>query len=184
MNRFLALSLATVASATLFVGTGVFAQAAPTPAPTELTRAAAETRANEMFAQLDANSDGQLNAADREAALRARFDEADTDNNGQLSFAEASAAHAARAEHREDRRADRGGRMGRMGMMRHGGPDGPGMGARMLERGDTDNNGSVSKAEFTAAALARFDRADANDDGTISAGEHRGGRGEGRRGRR
>jgi Ca2+-binding EF-hand superfamily protein len=41
----------------------------------------------------------------------------------------------------------------------------------MLERVDTDKNGAISQAEFTASRVARFDNADANKDGLISKEE-------------
>lgn len=44
-------------------------------------------------------------------------------------------------------------------------------GPRGGRMGDTDNDGRVSQAEFTAAALARFDAVDANRDGTVSTEE-------------
>jgi hypothetical protein len=56
-----------------------------------------------------------------------------------------------------------------------GGRDG---GARAA---DTNNDGTVTQAEFASAALARFDRADANKDGTISGDERREMRGPGGR---
>lgn len=41
----------------------------------------------------------------------------------------------------------------------------------MLERADTDKNGVISQAEFTAARVAHFDNTDANKDGLISKEE-------------
>lgn len=175
MNRFLPLSLAALASATLLAGTAVLAQPAP---DTSLTRADAEARATAAFARLDANSDGVLTPADRPAGQpafgREQFDAADADNNDQLSFAEASAMHQQHQAMRGERRADRGARMERMGMERMRGP----MRGQMLEGADADSNGTVSQAEFSAHALARFDRADADSNGTISAEEHRAMRGQ------
>jgi Ca2+-binding EF-hand superfamily protein len=171
MNRFLPLSLAALASATLLTGTAVLAQPSP---DTSLTRSDAEARAAQAFARLDANSDGALTPADRETFAREHFDAADTDNNGQLSFAEASAMHQQHREMRGDRREERGARMERMGMERMRGP----MGGQMIEGADADNNGTVSQAEFAAHALARFDRADADSNGTISADERRAMRGQ------
>ena len=147
----------------------------------DMTRAEAQTKASERFAKMDVNGDGQLDPADREARMRERFDETDTSGNGELSFAEVTAAREARKEMREERRAERGERSGmrgeRRGMRGHRGGGGR-MGERMMERADTDNSGSVSQAEFNAAALARFDRADANGDGTITADERRAMRGQ------
>ena len=41
----------------------------------------------------------------------------------------------------------------------------------MARDADADSDGSITQAEFASAALARFDRVDANKDGTISAEE-------------
>ena len=50
----------------------------------------------------------------------------------------------------------------------HGKRGGHGM---MMARADTDGDKAVSQAEFQAAALARFDAADANKDGQVTAEE-------------
>ena len=65
-----------------------------------------------------------------------------------------------------------------MGFLGH--PGMRGHGGRMMDRADSNADAAVSQAEFTAAALARFDRADADDNGTISGDEMREGRGDGR----
>jgi len=187
MIRPIPLALALMATTTLFVGSQVVAQTAPAGERAELTRADAEARALERFERLDANKDGALSEADREAQARLRFDATDTDGNGELSFAEVTAAREARHENRAERMAERGERRaGMRGMRGKRGGERGGLRGRMLERADADSNGSVSQAEFTSAALARFDRLDANNDGTITADErrsHRGERGQ-RRGQR
>jgi EF hand len=48
----------------------------------------------------------------------------------------------------------------------------------MMARADTNGDKAVSQAEFRAAAEARFTKADANNDGTISADERKAGRGK------
>lgn len=53
-----------------------------------------------------------------------------------------------------------------------GGPDGPG-------RLDADEDGFVSREEFTAPLATAFDRMDADDDGRLSTEELRSGHGEG-----
>lgn len=145
-----------------------------------MTRAGAETRANETFTRLDVNADGVLTKADREAGREARvaeyFTRADSDRNGQLSLAEVTASRETRredrrerfaerrAEHprgegqRDDRRWGRGGRHGLHGLTRSA---------------DSDGDEQISHAEFNTAALARFDRADADSDGTVTRDERR-----------
>ncbi len=44
-------------------------------------------------------------------------------------------------------------------------------GERFIQRLDTDRDGKVSQAEALAAAQARFDRADSNKDGFVTADE-------------
>lgn len=145
------------AAAGLLAGGAALAQ--PAAGAPDLTRAAAQERAASAFAKLDANADGRLDAADREARMRARFDATDTDGDGQLSFAEVAAARG----ERQDRRAGPSPR--KMRGMRGA--------ERPMARADTDRDGAISQAEFTAAALARFERADADGDGTVTRAERR-----------
>jgi len=142
----------------------------------DITRADALARAAEQFSKMDVNGDGQLSEADREAKRRERFDASDTDGNGQLSDAEVTAArqaketqHAGRRAGRNEQRGEAGARHGKGGG-KHGAMGRHTMG-RMMQQTDTDQSGTISEAEFTAAALARFDSADANNDGTVTAEE-------------
>ncbi len=151
----------------------------------EMTRADVETRTAARFARMDVNGDGMLNTADREARALERFNEADANGDGALTFEEMQAAREARQANRQERRAERGGERAERGE-RRGGRHGRRGGNRgqMMERADTNGDGSVSQAEFTAAALARFDSVDANNDGTVTAEERQAQRAErgGRRG--
>ena len=130
----------------------------------EMTRDAAQQRAAQMFARLDANADGQIDTADRQNRAENRFDRIDANSDGSISREEFAAMGAMRGE---GRRGGRGGRMGR--------------GADMIGAADADSNCAVTQAEFASAALARFDAADANDDGTVSREERRAARPEGGR---
>lgn len=64
--------------------------------------AAAEPKFAERFAQMDANKDGYVDGADRQARMKQRRDEwfqsADTNKDGSLSKAEYDAAQAARMD--------------------------------------------------------------------------------------
>lgn len=148
-----------------------------------VTRAEAQAKAADMFARLDANGDGKLDAADRDAMLAKRFDEMDSNHDGQLSKAEFLAAH----QKMPGGHGMGGHGMGGPGM---GGPgmDGPpmpgmaghgmhgGMGGgmgRMAAMADTNGDHAISRDEFIAAALKRFDAADANHDGTLTAEERK-----------
>lgn len=174
MRKTIALSL--VATAVVALGGVAYAQVAPEAAPRgELTRAVVEQRTAQVFGRMDANDDGVLNQADREARQKAMFDRVDADHNGAISPAEFSAM---REDRREDRLEARGERL-----EQRGGPGGPGMGLRGMRgpgaarAADADRDGAVSQAEFTGAALARFDHADADKDGKISRAERRAFRG-------
>jgi hypothetical protein len=125
------------------------------------------------------------------------FERLDTDNNGQISREEFAQARGGRGM-----RGTRGHGPGGPGPMAEGGPDGPpppggprmrrmrhhgpgmgmgrGMGGRMGARmfGEA---GFVTAEQFRARALERFDRADANHDGTLTVEERRARRGEMRR---
>ena len=128
------------------------------PGGQESTRAAATQSAAAMFAQLDVNSDGRLDAADRSARHDQRFAALDADGSGAIEPAEFAAMRAER------------------GSVRHHGSDRPGQGrkhlrAGMVDMADTNRDGSITESEFTAGIMARFDQADADGDGTISADE-------------
>ncbi|WP_271079282.1 EF-hand domain-containing protein [Aurantiacibacter sp. MUD61] len=145
----------------------------------DMTRADVAERAAAAFDRMDVTGDGVINVQDREARARERFAQADANGDGALTFEEMQAAREERREAREERRgqrAERGGRDQRG--ERAGRRGGRGMAMRMLRNADTDGDNAVSQAEFTAAALARFDRADANNDGTVTVEERRAQRAE------
>ncbi|UZW54997.1 calcium-binding protein [Sphingobium sp. JS3065] len=125
----------------------------------ELT-AALEAR----FVRLDANKDGKIDQADRDIIRQQRLDERfaalDTDRNGLISKAEFAAGHQGR-DGMHDRMGKSGGMDGRG--WGHGMRGGPG--------GEMKKDGAVTKAEFLAHPLARFDKADANHDGKVTADE-------------
>ena len=124
-----------------------------------VTRAEMQAHSVQMFAKLDANKDGKIDPANRAARQAAMFDSIDSDKNGQISRAEFTAHHGPGHRMHGEGGEGRGGR---------GGHGDHGMMGRMA---DTNNDGAVSQAEFTAAAAQRFDRIDANKDGQITAEE-------------
>jgi Ca2+-binding EF-hand superfamily protein len=130
------------------------------------TRAEVEARSAAMFERMDVNKDGKLDQADREARRAAQFDRLDTDKNGQLSRAEFNA----RPQHNETKASTatgEGGKHHRWGGRGHGHHGGMMMG-RMA---DANKDGAITKAEFTAAALQRFDQMDTNKDGQVTKEE-------------
>lgn len=157
--KILAASLGSLA----VLGTGTAYAQARESRP-DMTRAAVEQRAAEMFAKMDANSDGRIDEADRAARMQARFDRIDADDSGAISPDEFAAMHAERGGERAERgKHRRGGHHGMRGGMR----------GAMMGNADTDGNGAITQAEFSAAMLARFDAADSDGDGTISAAERK-----------
>jgi Ca2+-binding EF-hand superfamily protein len=114
-----------------------------------------------FFERLDANKDGSISRAEAEAVpARANrqgngerragmFARLDANNDGMVTRAEFDARRGLRAAH-----AAR-------------------LGGKIFSRADSDGDGRISLAEATAQRLARFDRRDANRDGTLTREERR-----------
>ena len=104
---------------------------------------AAPEKIDIFFKHLDANGDGRIEQAEMQAARDQR--------------------QAKRAERGEARQGEKAGKRG--GERREG--------RRGAKRGQIDANGDniVTRAEFGARALERFERADANGDGVVTAQE-------------
>lgn len=118
------------------------------------TRAQAQARAEAMFQRIDANKDGTVDQADRQARRSQMFDRLDTDRNGSISRAEFDAQTAKRAERQgAGKRTARRGHGGKRAMMAAAGP--------------------LTREAFVNNALTRFDRTDANRDGTVTAAERK-----------
>ena len=165
----------------------------------DVTRADVIQRSDAAFARLDTNRDGRFTREEARARGQERreqmqtrmFDRLDADNNGQISREEFAQARRGRGM-----RGPRGpagpGPMAEGGPdgARHGGPGmrrfrhrGPRMGMRMGGR-MFGESGVITAEQFRARALARFDRADANHDGTLTMDERRAHRMERRQHRR
>lgn len=154
-----------------------------------LTRAEAQANAMQMFAKMDANKDGKVDAADRAARhteMQAkRFAAFDANSDGSVSKAEWDQHDADRAAKRAERKEKRvaagetveGKRDGMRG--HHGKRGGHGMrgGHGGWIKADADGDKAISQAEFQTAALARFDAADANKDGQVTPEERQAQRG-------
>lgn len=160
-------------SALLAVAGAAIAQPAPGPRgdrDADVTRQQVIERIDERFARLDLDRDGRVTPDEARQAHEQRrgeragrlFERLDANRDGSVSRAEFDQARAQRAE----RRAERGERRG-MRMMR--GHHRRGMrGMRMF-----GEQGFVTAEQMRERALARFDRADANRDGTLTAAERR-----------
>lgn len=88
--------------------------------------------------------EGSVTRAEAQAKADERFTALDTDKDGILSQAEQKAVQNER------------------------GPGGPGGG---LRRADANGDGKIAKDEFVGAQLERFDRQDADKDGTLTKAE-------------
>lgn len=131
-----------------------------------LTRGQVAAKAQERFARMDANKDGRVDATDHAERQKARGDRMfallDADKSGQISRAEFDAGHAKRAEHgMRGGHGRRGHGFGAGGFGHRGGGFGP------------DGDGVLTQAEVQQRALARFDRIDADKDGTVTRAERR-----------
>lgn len=171
---------------------GVAVAQGPGPRPdrnADVTRAQVIERTDSMFARLDADNDGRFTREEarargeqrREQRMTRLFDRLDADRNGSITREEMAQARAHRRGRggpggpgADGRRGGPGGPGMRHRGPRHGGPGGPGMrGQRMF-----GEQGFVTREQFRERALARFDRVDANHDGTVTAAERQAMRGQ------
>lgn len=151
----------------------------------DVTRAQVVERVTQRFQRLDADRDGrvtpeemrQARAALRERMQQRRFDRLDLNHDGSITREEMAQAHAQMRERREAARARRGAaaegahRRGhhRFAMRHHRGHGRMGgFGQRMF-----GEQGYVTLEQMRERALQRFDRLDANRDGTVTAEERR-----------
>ncbi|HYI64169.1 MAG TPA: EF-hand domain-containing protein [Allosphingosinicella sp.] len=155
----------------------------------DVTRQQVIERTDERFARLDANRDGRFTPEEarqrgeqrREQRAERMFERMDLDRNGSITreeMARARAQHQAQRGERGPGARGAGMRHRRMGM-RHGGPGGPGMRGQRL----FGEQGFVTAEQFRTRALERFDRADADRNGVVTAAERQAAR-ERRRERR
>lgn len=97
----------------------------------------------DMWKESDANGDGSISRAEYDASVTAGWTRKDVDKNGQLSAAEAGMKKGDKA------RSDAG------------------------TNGDTNGDGQISSAEYTAHKAAWWTAADTNRDGSLSQAEYR-----------
>jgi len=103
------------------------------------------------FEEIDADGNGEVTQAEMDAIKAARFATADTNGDGALSLeelsaqaAERAAAHAERMLEKRDANGD--------GVLSPDEMTKSHRSGKMMDRFDTDGNGSISKAEFEEAS--------------------------------
>ena len=146
----------------------------------DMTRAQMEAMVKDHFAKADANKDGAVTKEEAKASMENRradrledhFKAMDTNGDGSISREEFFGGHkpgaGGMAMHADDDAGSphpmggRGQAMKNMGMQ---------MGNRMFEKADVNNDGKVTLAEATKAAMTHFDKMDADKNGTVTAGE-------------
>lgn len=174
-TKFSRVSLAAAVAIAATGGMAVSAYAGGAERDSAHTRAQAQTMAAQKFDRMDVNKDGKIDAADRQARHAAMFDAIDTDKNGQISreeFAAHRPMHKGRAGMADGEQGE--GWRGRGGKGHHGGHHGGGRGwGGGMTMADANKDQAISREEFTASAMQRFDGADANKDGTVTPEERR-----------
>lgn len=150
---------ALLASLTLTAATAAGAQTPPSDRgpdgapPAAMTRADAVARAEQRFAEMDANRDGAVTKDEFNAYMEARW---------QRRAAQAAPAYPPTSTSAEGvPPPPPNGR-------KHGGEM---MGGHMFDRLDVNHDGRITLEEARADAAERFDRMDANHDGTITPDE-------------
>lgn len=138
----------------------------------EEIKAAREAKRAERKAKIDTNGDGTISDAEKDAAKALRKEKKqarklaklDTNGDGTISDAEKDAAKALRDERRAERKAKKKERKAEKGEKGR-------KGEKRALRGDTNEDGVISRAEFDTATIALFERLDANADGVLTEGE-------------
>jgi len=138
-----------VAAALVASALGAGAASAQTAQSAPAAPSAAPARGGMGWMRADSNGDGVVTRAEATAEADGQFAAMDTNRDGKVTGDEMRAAFAARA----------GGAGGGRGM--GGGRFGGGAGGDM----------TMTREDFRARALARFDRSDANHDGKIDQAE-------------
>jgi len=126
-------------AAALLLGAGV---AGAMPPDGKKPHGAFRAHAEQAFDRLDTNEDGAISRAEFQAGVEDRFERLDANGDGAIDASEIAESEAAKA--RAQKRAE-----------------------RFLARYGAEAGGTVSRADFEAKEMARFERL-AGDDDTIA----------------
>lgn len=156
----------------LIIGSIIFAIALPTAVLAAKDGNKGHHSSKSMFEQLDANKDGEISLEEMTLRTTEKFQKLDKDGNGTVSVEEMSVrqkefftkldADESGTISQEEAKAFR--EMKReMKQERHA--------ARLMERFDTSKDGKISREEYQAIVMERFDAADTKDAGFLTIEE-------------
>lgn len=122
----------------------------------------------DRFAKLDTDGNGSVTRAEIDAKTAERFAKLDGDRDGFVTKAEMTAHHEAMKAKRAERAEKRSGDPARNAEHR---AERAGKRGDHFARRDADNDGRLSLAEFQAGGAKRFERLDADRNGTVTREE-------------
>jgi len=125
-------------------------------------------RREKVFARIDMNGDGYIDAAEREASLKRWFARRDLDGDGRLSYSEIEAARKRWLAWRGTGPAPK---QQARGIDTQAKPQQKPGQRRGIARYDRNADGAVSFAELSAARAGRMEAMDRNRDGRVSYDE-------------
>lgn len=132
-----------------------------------LVAAVAVAAPGDRFAKLDTDGNGSVTRAEFDAKAADRFARLDGNRDGFVTKVEMAAHHEAMKAKRAERAEKRGG--DHAAHAKHG--DRAGKHGDHFARRDADNDGRLSLAEFQAGGTKRFERLDADKNGTVTRAE-------------
>jgi hypothetical protein len=141
-RKLLPTLLATAVLGAAVAGVAVAADPAANPAPDRAARRAAMQQ--RLFDKIDANHDGVMTRAEYQAWIDGRFDRLDTKGTGVIDANDVATSPVVAA--RVHKRAE-----------------------RFIQRNDSTGTGKLSKADFEARQMQRFDRLSGGADSMTEA---------------